>query len=246
MNLPRAAAPAAASPRARWTVSPGVWVSGDGTGPGAHLRPAGCGAGAGAARAGQHRPQREGRGGQGMPARNLLSFKPSVARAPAALAFFVLSPRRGFALPQSWSLGLGLMVWLRWFGGIFYVIWFFCLSVLPRGGRDAAGRCRTGSSALSRLRGERSTPGNLGMLVAGMVPGQPEPSRRPSISPCPRSPPVPGRQVPLPQPHREYLLLLSAARKLGACGKLSPVSLSRNITPAQFLTRLGGQIARFC
>lgn len=43
--------------------------------------------------------EREG-GREGMPARNLVSFKPSVARAPAALASFVLSSPWACAFPE--------------------------------------------------------------------------------------------------------------------------------------------------
>lgn len=53
---------------------------------------------------------RGGRGGEGMPARNLVSFKPSVARAPAALAFFVLPSPWVCASPE-------LIAWL-WADGL--------------------------------------------------------------------------------------------------------------------------------
>lgn len=110
---PRAAAPA--SPGTKWTGSPAAWVSTarDGTARhggslpaascppscpsvgGAHLR---FGGDPGVPGLGTMRgwPRWEGgrkarrRRREGMPARNLVSFKPSVARAPAALASFVL------------------------------------------------------------------------------------------------------------------------------------------------------------
>lgn len=112
---PWAAAPA--SPGTKWTGSPAAWVSTarDGTarhGTGAACRqpparpsappggraPAVCGdpgvPGLGAMRCWPRweggRKARRRRRREGMPARNLFSFKPSVARAPAALASFVL------------------------------------------------------------------------------------------------------------------------------------------------------------
>lgn len=124
-------APAPASPHTRWTVSPGVWVSSGGmgrdevraahraAGPGARTcgrrgcRSHGLGLpGAGPAGASEHRPRREGRGCQ----REIWSASNHLLRELRLHLPSLFFPRRGFALPQSWLLGFGLMVWLRLFG----------------------------------------------------------------------------------------------------------------------------------
>lgn len=158
---PRSAAPASpppsphrTAPRTKWTVSPGVWVSGGGkregeggTGRdgaslagsrppcrragGEHLRPVGGGGPAGwgcAERGGRRGPARGGGGDagpgrantaravagaegrerrEGMPARNLVSFKPSVARGSGCTCLLCSSLAAGLRCPRVSCLGWG-------------------------------------------------------------------------------------------------------------------------------------------
>lgn len=113
--------------------------------------------GAGPAGASEHRPRREGRGCQ----REIWSASNHLLRELRLHLPSLFFPRRGFALPQSWLLGFGLMVWLRLFGFLKNVLLFF-LSLLFAPGREGRRRSggsgpgvaprATGSSALSRLR----------------------------------------------------------------------------------------------
>lgn len=167
---PRAAAPA--SPRTRWTVSPGVWVSGGGTGrdgvraarraagPGARTcgrrgcRSGGLGLpGAGRAGACERRPRWDGRGCQ----REIWSASNHLLRELRLHLPSLFFPRRGFAIPQSRLLGFGLMAWLRLFGFFLNFILFFVSPFCSGAGETPSVRAQR-----ARCRSER--PGSRGQL----------------------------------------------------------------------------------